>query len=72
MARKTTLPIPRPSSEHCAIPTRPAPFPESSQESIKLKSVLDRFCDEGLRIADKEGSDEKRGLDDVERMYMVS
>ncbi len=70
--RKLTIPILYPPPVHCAVPSRPDPLSSGSQEAIKLKSVLDHFSSAGLPLAAKEGGSEKRGLEDVEKMYLVS
>lgn len=71
-SRRLTVPIPSPPSEYCAIPSRSALFPAGSQEATKLEAVLDHFSDEKLQILEKDKGTEKRGLDDVEKMFLVS
>lgn len=37
-----------------------------------MEAVLDHFSDEKLQILEKDKGTEKRGLDDVEKMFLVS
>ena len=72
MLRTLLIPISHPDPEYCDIPSRPDPLASSSQEATKLKSVLDHFSDEALKLAERECVTDQRALGDVEKMYLVS
>ena len=68
--RRVTTPIPYPPLDYCSVPIRSRSA--GSDEATKLKAVLDYFNNDTIQLAQKEGEKGTSGLNDVEKMFLVS